>query len=71
MHPRLSSLALAAGLAVCQTSAFPFRHHASPRDLQATNSCPPYTKGTLVVEAYQLYPENADWDAKRCVVYYG
>ena len=33
--------------------------------------CPPLHRGTFTVKQFQLYPENADWDAKRCVVYYG
>ena len=33
--------------------------------------CPPFTKGTFNIEAYQLYPENMDWDAKLCQVYIG
>jgi len=27
--------------------------------------------GTFTVESYQLYPENADWDTKRCLLYFG
>ena len=27
--------------------------------------------GTFVVESYQLYPENADWDTKKCLLYFG
>lgn len=33
--------------------------------------CPPFKKGTFDVKLFQLYPENADWDLKRCVVYFG
>jgi hypothetical protein len=34
-------------------------------------SCPPFTKGTFSVNQLQLYPENADWDTKTCLVYFG
>lgn len=33
--------------------------------------CPPFRKGTFSINQFQLYPENADWDTKRCIVYYG
>ncbi|KAK1758940.1 hypothetical protein QBC47DRAFT_409747 [Echria macrotheca] len=35
------------------------------------DSCPPFTKGTFDIDAYQLYPENMDWDGKLCQVYIG
>jgi len=40
-------------------------------DRRATPKCPEFTKSTFVVEQYQLYPENGDWDAKNCLVYFG
>lgn len=33
--------------------------------------CPSVTPGTFIIEQYQLYPENADWDRKRCALYFG
>lgn len=34
-------------------------------------SCPPFSRGTFNIDAYQLYPENGDWDAELCQVYFG
>ncbi|KAK3382598.1 hypothetical protein B0T24DRAFT_645276 [Lasiosphaeria ovina] len=33
--------------------------------------CPPLKKGSFVIDRYQLYPENADWDAASCLVWFG
>lgn len=33
--------------------------------------CPPFKKGSFDINLFQLYPENADWDLKRCVLYFG
>ncbi|KAH9211999.1 hypothetical protein DL95DRAFT_509930 [Leptodontidium sp. 2 PMI_412] len=33
--------------------------------------CPPFTRGTFDVQQYQLYPENADWDVSRCLIFFG
>ncbi|KAH8897993.1 hypothetical protein GQ53DRAFT_712506 [Thozetella sp. PMI_491] len=35
------------------------------------SACRPLNKGTFSVNQYQLYPENADWDTKSCLVYFG
>ncbi|KAK3331659.1 hypothetical protein B0T19DRAFT_448157 [Cercophora scortea] len=35
------------------------------------DGCPPFTRGTFVIDSYQLYPENADWDEESCVVWFG
>jgi hypothetical protein len=35
------------------------------------DGCPPFTKATFDIDAYQLYPENMDWDGKLCQVYIG
>ncbi|KAK4183066.1 hypothetical protein QBC35DRAFT_518459 [Podospora australis] len=35
------------------------------------HGCPEFTRGTFSINAYQLYPENMDWDAKLCQVYIG
>ena len=32
--------------------------------------CPPFS-GNFTVKAYQLYPENADFDFNACVLYIG
>ena len=56
---KLSSL-LAGGIFALNTAALP----------QQTAKCAP-KNGTFTVEAYQLYPENADWDTKKCLLYFG
>ncbi|KAI0179011.1 hypothetical protein GGR52DRAFT_284700 [Hypoxylon sp. FL1284] len=33
--------------------------------------CPPFDEGTIVIESYQLYPENADFDLNDCLLYIG
>jgi len=33
--------------------------------------CRPLRRGNFNINQYQLYPENADWDEKACVVYFG
>jgi hypothetical protein len=33
--------------------------------------CPPFNRGTFNINAFQLYPENADWDGNLCQVYFG
>jgi hypothetical protein len=33
--------------------------------------CPPFNKSTFNINAFQLYPENADWDGYLCQVYFG
>ena len=30
--------------------------------------CPPFS-GNLTLHEYQLYPENADWDSRQCLLY--
>jgi hypothetical protein len=35
------------------------------------SGCPPFERGNFNIDAYQLYPENMDWDAKLCQVYIG
>jgi len=32
--------------------------------------CAPFS-GNFTISQYQLYPENADWDSQRCVLYLG
>ncbi|KAK3948411.1 hypothetical protein QBC32DRAFT_197443, partial [Pseudoneurospora amorphoporcata] len=33
--------------------------------------CPPFNKGNFTIDYFQLYPENADWDAHSCQVIFG
>ena len=33
--------------------------------------CPPFSGGDFNIDYFQLYPENADWDGDRCVVWIG
>ncbi|KAI0384207.1 hypothetical protein F5Y04DRAFT_278211 [Hypomontagnella monticulosa] len=33
--------------------------------------CPPLETGTIIVDSYQLYPENADFDMNQCLLYFG
>ncbi|KAB5517539.1 hypothetical protein GE09DRAFT_978903 [Coniochaeta sp. 2T2.1] len=33
--------------------------------------CPPLDRGAFNITQYQLYPENADWDEDRCLVWFG
>lgn len=35
------------------------------------NECPPFKNGTIVIDSYQLYPENADFDLNQCLLYFG
>ncbi|KAI6084910.1 hypothetical protein F4821DRAFT_163937 [Hypoxylon rubiginosum] len=35
------------------------------------SECPPFDKSTIVIESYQLYPENADFDLNDCLLYIG
>ncbi|KAL7620173.1 hypothetical protein AAE478_009166 [Parahypoxylon ruwenzoriense] len=41
--------------------------HQVPR----RKACPPFSNGTIVVDSYQLYPENADFDLNECLLYFG
>ncbi|KAI0534691.1 hypothetical protein GGR58DRAFT_481933 [Xylaria digitata] len=33
--------------------------------------CPPFNNGTINIAAYQLYPENVDFDEQSCLLYIG
>ncbi len=35
------------------------------------STCKPFHRGSFNIKQYQLYPENADWDEKSCLVYFG
>lgn len=37
----------------------------------SNEACPAFENGTFVVDAFQLYPENAKFDPVRCRVYFG
>ncbi|KAJ4424374.1 hypothetical protein N0V82_000893 [Gnomoniopsis sp. IMI 355080] len=39
--------------------------------LPTSSTCPAFNNGTFVVDAFQLYPENAKFDPVRCRVYFG
>jgi hypothetical protein len=45
--------------------------HGRALGRRAMSKCPEFTKSTFTVQQYQLYPENGDWDAKNCLVYFG
>ena len=53
--------------AISQFFALPGGVHESNHGM---GSCPPF-KGTFTVKQYQLYPENADFDFKSCLLYIG
>ena len=59
------SLSLVAALS--QAFALPEGEHET---IHETGSCPPF-KGTFTIKQYQLYPENADYDFKTCLLYIG
>jgi len=44
---------------------------ASARSIQPRAECPGLPKGSVTIDQYQLYPENADWDVANCLVYFG
>ncbi|KAH9897546.1 hypothetical protein F4778DRAFT_783124 [Xylariomycetidae sp. FL2044] len=47
-------------------------HHVAKGHLRSRHAeCPPFDKGTILIDSYQLYPENADFDLSRCLVYLG
>ncbi|OTB04775.1 hypothetical protein M426DRAFT_57906 [Hypoxylon sp. CI-4A] len=33
--------------------------------------CPPFNNGTIIINSYQLYPENADFNINQCLLYFG
>ncbi|KAF8853020.1 hypothetical protein BDZ45DRAFT_658506 [Acephala macrosclerotiorum] len=65
----LSKLLLGASVAtgILASSTFSL----SDRELPTFKSkCPPFN-GTFVIDQYKLYPENADFDFKKCLLYIG
>ncbi|KAK0730213.1 hypothetical protein B0H67DRAFT_478833 [Lasiosphaeris hirsuta] len=63
-------------LALSIIAATTFLVHASPPSLlsrggRGSKRCPPFNNGTFVIDYFQLYPENADWDPDSCLVWIG
>ncbi|KAK0648080.1 hypothetical protein B0T16DRAFT_326627 [Cercophora newfieldiana] len=42
----------------------------SPRPKPPSDKCPPFS-GDFIINYFQLYPENADWDPARCLLWIG
>ncbi|KAI3321666.1 hypothetical protein HD806DRAFT_545864 [Xylariaceae sp. AK1471] len=40
----------------------------SANSLRASSPCPPINNGTVTINSYQLYPENADFDRSSCLL---
>lgn len=64
----LWTTALAAATAVPNSwsSVLAKRHQRGRHD-----DCPQVHRGSFIINQYQLYPENADWDEDSCLVYFG
>jgi hypothetical protein len=62
MHLRLSFLFIALGFGGVQAVDSPY----APKK----GGCPPL-KDEFVIHQYQLYPENADFDYRSCLLYTG
>ncbi|KAI0895657.1 hypothetical protein F4806DRAFT_496571 [Annulohypoxylon nitens] len=45
--------------------------HARSRHISHRKECAPFDSGTIIVDSYQLYPENADFDLNQCLLYFG
>ncbi|KAK4207077.1 hypothetical protein QBC37DRAFT_434043 [Rhypophila decipiens] len=58
-------LALASASIVAATSL------SSRHGTHTKKECPPFPKGDFVIDQYQLYPENMDFDAHRCLLLIG
>jgi hypothetical protein len=56
-------------IAALLTSLLAVGASAVPRSYPG--KCPPFHRGSFNINQYQLYPENADWDANRCLVLFG
>jgi hypothetical protein len=52
------------------TTAFAGSTIAYPPDLNQQSKCAPFS-GDFTIKAYQLYPENADFDFNSCKLYIG
>lgn len=65
-----NALVLASTLATVIAASVP-SVSLSPREFpEYPSHCPPF-QGTFVIDQYKLYPENADWDLKSCLLYIG
>jgi len=47
-------------------AALPNKHRSYQAD-----ECPPFNGGNFTINQYQLYPENADFDTRQCLLYIG
>ncbi|KAI1774503.1 hypothetical protein F4818DRAFT_64154 [Hypoxylon cercidicola] len=56
---------------LCLCAAFLNVANARSRRTSCQSKCPPFANGDLVIESYQLYPENADFDLHDCLLYIG
>ncbi|KAH7403844.1 hypothetical protein BKA64DRAFT_777559 [Cadophora sp. MPI-SDFR-AT-0126] len=63
----LNSVSFISLATIAQALAQPGRGYG---DNQAMEPCPPF-KGTFTINQYQLYPENADFDFRSCLLYAG
>ncbi|KAK8054262.1 trichothecene biosynthesis [Apiospora saccharicola] len=52
------------------SSVFALAAAACPTSKNATATGCPAVSGDMTISSYQLYPENADYDPKRCLVYF-
>ncbi|KAK7991386.1 trichothecene biosynthesis [Apiospora saccharicola] len=52
------------------SSVFALAAAACPTSKNATATGCPAVSGDMTISSYQLYPENADYDSKRCLVYF-
>ncbi len=55
------------GLAITGAAAFPQTDVVAAKHKM---SCPPFN-GSFVIDYYQVYPENADFDFDSCLLYIG
>jgi len=71
---RFTALVTAAAILALEVSGGTLQRRNGGEGLIASrhdSKCPPFDKSTFNITAYQLYPENMDWDAKLCQVYVG
>lgn len=52
------------------SSVFALAAVACPVSRDAPPTGCPAASGDITISSYQLYPENADYDSKRCLVYF-
>ena len=63
--------ALLSALLISDAIAFPTSQQLGPRQGGAKPGRCPDVTGTFMIEQYQLYPENADFDFNSCLLYLG